>query len=147
MKALTIQQPWAWAIARGPKRVENRKRLTSHRGPLLIHAGKGEDYLAGTLPHDWHPLIPGLPSFELLPRGALVAVCNLVECVRVEDLRGGLFPAVPPDDPFLEGPWCWILDEVEPLAAPVAWAGQQGLFDVPDDLIGSHLNGSAWRTG
>ncbi len=43
MRALTIRQPWAWAIAVAGKDVENRSWQTSHRGLLAIHAGKGED--------------------------------------------------------------------------------------------------------
>lgn len=42
MKAISIQQPWAWAIFNG-KPVENRKWSTAYRGPLLIHAGKKFD--------------------------------------------------------------------------------------------------------
>lgn len=38
MKALTVQQPWAWAIFHG-KDIENRTQLWSYRGPLAIHAG------------------------------------------------------------------------------------------------------------
>jgi hypothetical protein len=38
MRAITVRQPWAWAITHG-KNVENRSRGTSYRGPLLIHAG------------------------------------------------------------------------------------------------------------
>ncbi|MCU1592441.1 MAG: 8, gp08 [Frankiales bacterium] len=41
MKALTVRQPWAWAIATGAKTVENRTRGTAYRGPLAIHAGLG----------------------------------------------------------------------------------------------------------
>jgi hypothetical protein len=37
MKALSIQQPWAWAIIAGHKDVENRSWYTHHRGSLLIH--------------------------------------------------------------------------------------------------------------
>lgn len=40
MKALTVQQPWAWAIIHGGKDVENRTQLWRHRGPLAIHAGR-----------------------------------------------------------------------------------------------------------
>lgn len=39
MKALTVQQPWAWAIIHGGKDVENRTQLWTYRGPLAIHAG------------------------------------------------------------------------------------------------------------
>lgn len=38
MKALTVQQPWAWAIFNG-KDVENRSQLWHYRGILAIHAG------------------------------------------------------------------------------------------------------------
>lgn len=39
MKALTVQQPWAWAIVHGDKDVENRTQPSNYRGPLAIHAG------------------------------------------------------------------------------------------------------------
>lgn len=41
MKALTVKQPWAWAIIHGGKDVENRSRKTNYRGKLCIHAGLG----------------------------------------------------------------------------------------------------------
>ena len=34
-KALSVRQPWAWAIVEGLKPVENRKRRTTYRGALL----------------------------------------------------------------------------------------------------------------
>lgn len=43
MKTLTVRQPWAWAIARGHKNVENRGWSTTHRGPLAIHAALRPD--------------------------------------------------------------------------------------------------------
>lgn len=45
MKALTICQPYAAAIAKGLKPVENRW-ATAYRGPLLIHAGASRKWLA-----------------------------------------------------------------------------------------------------
>lgn len=39
MRALSIRQPWAWAILHAGKDVENRTWRTSVRGPVLIHAG------------------------------------------------------------------------------------------------------------
>ena len=45
MKAITVRQPWAWAIIYGQKDVENRTRniAGSYRGPVVIHAGKSLD--------------------------------------------------------------------------------------------------------
>ncbi len=42
MKALSIRQPYAWAIVAGYKPVENRDWPTRFRGRVLIHAGKRE---------------------------------------------------------------------------------------------------------
>ena len=42
--ALTVRQPWAWAIVHGPKRVENRTRPTSQPGCILIHAGRSPSW-------------------------------------------------------------------------------------------------------
>lgn len=48
MKALSVRQPWAWAILHAGKPIENRSRkdgkmpaICRHRGPLLIHASAG----------------------------------------------------------------------------------------------------------
>ena len=48
MRALTVQQPWAWAIVHGGKNVENRTRnlAGSYRGPVAIHAGLRTDEAA-----------------------------------------------------------------------------------------------------
>jgi hypothetical protein len=40
VKALTVQQPWAWCIVAGGKDVENRTTAWKYRGPLAIHAGQ-----------------------------------------------------------------------------------------------------------
>jgi hypothetical protein len=52
--ALTVIQPWTSAIMLGGKDIENRSRHTSHRGPLLIHAGCAVDWLAPD--HAWTEL-------------------------------------------------------------------------------------------
>lgn len=42
MKAITIWQPWASAIAHGLKGIETRSWGTKYRGLLAIHAAKLE---------------------------------------------------------------------------------------------------------
>jgi hypothetical protein len=39
VKALTIRQPWAWAIIYAGKNIENRSWNTKLRGTIAIHAG------------------------------------------------------------------------------------------------------------
>lgn len=128
MKALSILQPWAWAIVHGTKRIENRTWSTKYRGPLALLAGKSPRLLAGSQPTDWHVPLPGLPDFDSLAFGAIVGICRLVECVPVSVYRDRR-PA------YAEGPWCWILRDVAALAKPIPWKGEQGLFEVPDSVF------------
>ena len=81
IKAITVRQPWASCIAHlGPsgKRVENRGRPTSHRGPVAIHAGKTADLLADTDPRVTH--LFGRDPRVGMPVGAVIAVAQLVDC-------------------------------------------------------------------
>ena len=41
MKALTIYQPYAFAVVSGLKRCETRRRRTNIRGRIAVHAAKG----------------------------------------------------------------------------------------------------------
>jgi len=121
MKAITVCQPWAWAIVSGPKRVENRSWFSRYRGPLLIHAGKSKAWMCTAL-------ADGTPVPEGLAFGALVGVATVVDCVPV---------ATAPPSPFTFGPWCWLLDNVWALAEPVPYRGAQNLWNVPDDVVRS----------
>ena len=117
-KALSVAQPWAWAIIHGSKRIENRRYRTSHRGPLFIHASKSREWL-GTE----GDLLPTLPPYSDLVYGAIIGVVDVVDCVPVEQVAG---------DPFAEGPWCWILENPRAIE-PFPCRGQQNLFSVPLD--------------
>jgi len=131
MKAVTIRQPWAWAIAAGHKRVENRTWRTSHRGPLAIHAAGARDTTVNA--SAWlqaRGITP--PAAGELHYGAIVAVCELVDVLRYDqspDLS---------DDPLACGPYCWLLDNVQPLARPIPHRGWPALFGV--DLPASVLS-------
>lgn len=90
MKALSIKQPWAWAIFHG-KPVENRNWYSKHRGPLLIHASKTFDYdgylwiLENSQRLFEFPIefiIPGTKKFQF---GGIVGKVNMVDCVKSYD--------------------------------------------------------------
>lgn len=82
MKALTVQQPWAWAIVHGGKGVENRTSMWSYRGPLAIHAGKrwSERGARSPLIHEaGSRVIGGLFLSDLEVFGAIIGVVDLVD--------------------------------------------------------------------
>lgn len=118
--ALTICQPWAWAIVHGPKRIENRTWPTRHRGPIAIHAGKSKAWLCDELPDG-----TAVPTSQLV-FGAVIGIAHLEDVVPVDQCG---------DDPFAGGPWCWRLKNVIPLVEPVPCRGAQGLWIMPQDVL------------
>lgn len=127
LKTLTICQPWAHLIANGRKWVENRTWYTQYRGPLLIHAGKSRKWFSGEtdwLMQDDKPE----PQPDDCVFGAIIARCNLVACVRSNDRRVVTHP-------FAEGPWCWVLSDIQTLPQPIELRGQQGLFEVSPSIL------------
>jgi hypothetical protein len=77
MKALSIQQPWAWAILHAGKDIENRTWPTSIRGSVLIHAGLKIDFPA----FDWIEKRFGIRIPRLLRTGGIVGCVDIVNCV------------------------------------------------------------------
>ena len=120
MRALSIRQPWAWAVAAGMKRIENRRWRVSYRGPLAIHAAR----VVETEAYARCEALAGRPVPANLALGAVIAVVHLADIVMASELRG---------DPWAEGPWCWLFDDVMPIC-PVACPGAQQLFTLPDDV-------------
>jgi hypothetical protein len=129
MKALTISQPYASLIASGEKWIENRSWPTSYCGPLAIHAGKGLQYL-------------DRDEIKEYPTGCVIAVGQLIHCISIHDLRAsgrGDLRLIPNTKRLLtygrcfehehaEGPYCWILEDVQPID-PVPCRGAQNLWN------------------
>ena len=135
MKAITLTQPWATLVALGHKRIETRSWKTSYRGPLAIHAAKGFPGSAMSkcnLPFFYGRLHSSGILVEL-PKGSVVATCNLVDCVRTEELSVYSPWALTEEErafgDYFRGRWAWILDEVKPLPAPVPAKGKLSLWE------------------
>lgn len=143
MKAITIIQPWATLIALGEKRIETRSWKTSYRGELLIHAGKKiEKRLCDREPF-WSTLHShGIDSFEKIPNGAIIAKCNLVDCVKIklEDSFLSMPRATLENEKlvcaneyyfgdYTPGRYAWILENVEMLDEPIQAKGQLNLWN------------------
>lgn len=133
MKALSLWQPWASAMALGLKQIETRNWSTAYRGPLAIHAAKR--WTADE--REFHAIEHGRGHMPAeLPLGAIVAIGVLVDCRRTEGLCPGITA--------LESHWGnydpkrfgWIFEDIEALPAPIPYKGLQGLFDVADEVFG-----------
>ena len=122
MRALTIRQPWAWAILHAGKRIENRtwKPPEWAMGTLLaIHAGGvlEEEGVAWLKDH-------GIEVPSNIPRAAIVGTARIAGVIEK-----------PVSDIWWHGPVGWLLDEVTPLSEPLPCPGKLGLWTVPDELL------------
>lgn len=125
MKALTIHNPYAWLIATGQKRVENRTWYTGYRGPLANHAGQSRASMTSEFP---------MPT-EGKYFGAFLSVCDLVACFHFDDIERGEIPDEyrwVREHPHTFGPWCFILANNRQLAEPIPKGGKQQLWDVTE---------------
>lgn len=138
MKALSVRQPWAFAILACGKRLENRdwercpSWMREFRGRILLHAPKGctqREYGDGAaFIYD----VSGIevPLLEELPRGAIVGAMTIVDYVTVSR------------SPWFMGPAALVLEDVKPAPKIVPCLGAQGFFDVPAD-VAAELRGAS----
>ena len=128
MNAITLWQPWAWAVAHAGKDVENRGwqpplRAIGH--PLAIHAGQNCDLLAVLHLHEMG-LREAPATASGYPRGAVVAVAIL---------GGAIGPYSGPSGYWHErGSWGWKLVKIRTLTIPVHCRGHQGIWTLPPDV-------------
>jgi hypothetical protein len=112
VRLLTIPQPRATLIAVGRIVFDTRPEPTGYRGPIAIHAARSlrtelglaalEEPMKGVLAVMGHTL-------ATLPRGAVIAVGELVDCVQIVYGRDGhILPPSIQEDAFKEiglGQW------------------------------------------
>jgi hypothetical protein len=120
--ALSIQQPWAWAIVHGFKDIENRNRFAITKGkmeprPIAVHASRGmtqADYESAA--EDMARIGVTCPRPDQLARGAIVGAVTVT--------------AIVPDhpSPWFRGPRGLVLRDASALVTPIPAAGQLGYF-------------------
>lgn len=123
MKALSIRQPWVWAILHAGKDVENRTWSTRYRGLVALHAGLSVDREAQAAMvragYSAPDLRKGDPDL-----GAYVGTARLVDVVTRSDSR------------WWQGPYGFVLSDVVAFDKPVPAKGMLGLFTPSDpDLM------------
>lgn len=158
MKCLTLTQPWATLVALGAKHIETRNWETLYRGPLAIHAAKGygkggkrgfharcqyEPFLSALEPH---LRIFGHYNCFAAPLGAIVATCELRDCVRTQYVvDAGRCTSVSWESGertiwtltaqerafgnYEPGRFAWLLANIRALPEPIPCKGALGLWN------------------
>lgn len=131
MRAISLWEPWASAMALGFKANETRGQRTHIRGDVVICAAQramtksDKEILAATMK---------LPDGYVMPYGCAVAVVEIYDCVRAEDIRKTLSPQERALGDYADGRFVWLTRNVRRLSEPVPVKGKQGFFFLPPDV-------------
>jgi len=159
LKAITVCQPYATLVAILAKLYETRGWATKYRGPLAIHAAAAVPAWAVTATMGSPEIRKALTeagfqgfaggthrdrkairrALEQLPLGAVVAMCEVTDCLPTSDLIGHPTAFVEKmckeDDPqlhfgdFSPDRFAWLLGDVKPLENPATAKGKQGFWN------------------
>jgi hypothetical protein len=116
--AISIRQPWAWAIIHAGKDIENRNWSTNFRGPVCIHASRGmtkREYLEFEGLYGFDPRWT-IPEPDSLQFGGIIGVATITDCV----LRH--------PSPWFFGRWGFVLANAQPVDF-VEMRGELGIFN------------------
>lgn len=108
VKALSIKQPYPHHIFYDGKDVENRDWPTKGRGWFIIHAGVSKSELADSQMH--------------LPRGGIVGIARIVDCVTEMDSN------------WFFGKYGFVLRDAFPVPL-IPCRGQLGFFHPPREAV------------
>ena len=144
MKALSIQQPWAWLICKGYKDVENRDWQTNMRGRIYIHTGIRDDTNAysSVMTHEKYgfdrkdvlrdAIFISAECSVLLPKsfnrsdlvfGAIIGEVDIIDCVTESK------------SPWFVGKYGFVLRNPKLYKAPIPCKGRLGFFE-PEITVG-----------
>jgi len=159
-RCLSVCQPWAWAIVRGFKTIENRGRSTNYRGWLGIHASGSNRHL--TLDNDlllqnMHPTIAeamnaraaycdehkNAPFFAAGGKApGIIGAVRVVGCCQFDITRlqaeaeaagvRGSIDVAPAE--WAQGPFCWLLADGVEFDEPIGCKGRLNLWQPPADV-------------
>jgi hypothetical protein len=156
--ALTLLQPWAWAVFHAGKDVENRIWWTNYRGPVWLTSSQrtSRTYYrnACAVLRDRAGIVA--PAYEELCFGHVLGLVQIVDCIlpgggvsagvdRPRDARrlylehgrlDGVPHALHPARWHFEDQYGYVLKGVVPLARPVPCDGHQRLWRVREPLLG-----------
>lgn len=131
LKALTVIQPWLWAIIYAGKDIENRKWRTHHRGRVALHSARilpEIEYkkfveFRRSLKNQPRILTPPFESFGERNLGFIEAVADLHDCVENSPSQWA-FP----------GEFGFALKNVRRLPEPIPCKGKLKLWNVPEEI-------------
>lgn len=163
MKAISLWQPWASAMASGAKRIETRSWRFPEAligQPLAIHASKKDprSVVGPWMSHycvsagvDHYRAIHVIRPERALPYGKIVAVVRVIACLPVEEISAEMLDVTRIQSrPYFGGEFRyglserqlgnyepgrfgWVTELILPLTKPVECVGRQRIFNLSDE--------------
>ena len=132
MKALSLLQPWASAMAAGVKRNETRSWPTKYRGDLVICSSKRRPTQRELIEMDPEAMAAALE----MPYGYALCVVELYDCRDVEWVSAQLDFTDAENDlgdytPGI-GRYAWLTRNCRKLVRPIGVVGTLGVFNLDD---------------
>jgi hypothetical protein len=127
MKALTIRQPWAWAIINAGKDIENRSWRTHIRATIAVHTAVTmsrkdyEDSCGDIVLATRNPRLK-IPAYDDLERGAIIGTVEIVDCVEEADSQ------------WFQGEYGFVLVNPKRLPQAIPCKGALNFWNVPEDI-------------
>jgi hypothetical protein len=134
MKAISLWEPWATAMALGLKHYETRSWPTTHRGRLAICSAKRPlDEVGIALCEEF------MINTAALQFGVVLCVVNVTGCQPSEHFGDGrAFPLLGAEESwgnYSHGRYVWTSNDLMAIHSPVKVTGRQGLFELPADVF------------
>lgn len=144
MKAITLWQPWASAMAKGLKLNETRGWPTNYRGLIAICAAKRKPTAKDISPELAFILWEVRERFlgynaniqdlvENLPLGKVVCVVEIYDCVKTDDEAPICNDMEYALGNYSPGRFAWRTKNCKALDYPVSVVGRQGFFNLTNE--------------
>lgn len=125
MKAISLWEPWATALALGLKVNETRGWFCSYRGDLVICSAKRP---IGSLEREV-TVANGIDPAQLV-FGCALCIVEVYDCVSTNGLAGKISAQEARLGNYEFGRFAWLTRNLRRLAEPVPVVGRQGFFEV-----------------
>jgi len=160
VKALTLYNPWATLKAIDAKKFETRSWSTRYRGPIAIHASVNDKFKELCMKEPFKSALENAgfmvrrsvvndKAMTDLPFGAVLCICNLVDCLKIRTIRTVKRDGYLIRIAFLEtknslievsgnelvfgnygpGRYVYVLEDTKRLPEPIPAKGRQGLWN------------------
>jgi hypothetical protein len=117
--ALSLCQPWAYAVLYLGKDIENRTWRSPYRGRVILHASRTMDEAGVKYLQE-----AGFPVPEVLPMGAYVGEVTITDCRPLAECASR----------WAFGPWCYTLEWPIVYETPIPGRGRLGFYPVPEEV-------------